>query len=435
MSTANLEPEESGSRNLPPPAQSSSSSASNRASMDRDRWSSAEEEKKRLFEEARRRAATTQMGGGGNLTSMGLEPPPAYSAPQGSTVAQGAFLQAQEAKEREKPLIEAEKRRSAQLKLDQGRFSPVPTTAAIPVREKHTSTGSGVEASPVSDLGHVSRSGAASPALNRGSNGALPDYTQGSVGSSASRSGHDAPAVTLSEKEQMRRFYEARARVAETQGNAVAGSSSAVPQSAGSSSGHTDLTEDPASFSTSRKYMTAQEEKDLMRKRYEEATRATAAFQTMPPAPSSPSGPRSRYSHPHSYDSQSSGPSSAGSGLLAQHPSAEQEKELMRRRYEEATQQANATQGALASGSGGGSSSQYVEVGGSSGRQDKGKAANSPALEDAPPLPPRPPAEYQQLLSPVLETQPMMAPQMIYPGYYPYGMMMQSGGPARFGYG
>jgi hypothetical protein len=464
-----VEPELAGPfpSQVPPPQQARAGSSSRRLSVDdsrRERWSSAEDEKKRLFEEARRKAAATQMSSGANLASMGLEPPPAYSAPEASSVAQEAYQAAQEAKERDVPLLEAEKMRSEIRKTEEDRYTPVPSPSPGINRLRPISLDA------ASSQGHLSvetaqetRSGATSTRDSQELRGTeLPDYSQSGVGSGTGKSPARPPVTALTEKEQMRRFYEAQARVAVTQGIGVVGGSSGGRQYTSAAPLESPLTEwSREGSATSSTYQKPyQEERDVMRKRYEEATQAAAVSQPAPPSTPPPSGRRPRSLEQGDYDQEpqagEAGGSATSATLLKQYPTAEEEKEMMRRRYEQATRAAAVTQGALAQASGSSSSpyrSPSPEV---SVRQGKGKqVASSPekSADKAPPLPPRPPAEYQQLLSPVSEAPPQlplpgqlqapqlqplsplspMQPQMIYPGYFMYGMMPQ-GGPARYGY-
>lgn len=143
------------------------------------------------------------------------------------------------------------------------------------------------------------------------------------------------PAAYMSaaeEKEAMRRRYEdATTRVTRATGVPLATSPSPPPSNVGSGSAQQPQPQSPA-----QPYLSAAEEKELMRKRYEEATnkvaRATAS---------------DRAQSPEAQQQQSSVP--------AAYMSAAEEKEMMRRRYEEATNRVASATGSPAAAVAGGS--------------------------------------------------------------------------------
>lgn len=433
------------------------------------RWSSSEEEKKRLFEEAKRKAAQTQLQTGVDVASQGLEPPPAYFGPTPGTVARDAFFSASEQKERETTLVDAEKRRLQAISA-----APASQPADIAVQQGNgvrTADSKGMGAavggrvedlrSGPTEMGQT-RSRPGSPASGRRE---LPDYPQSSIGSQASRASYAGP---LSEKEQMRRFYEARERVEERKGPGIydmapalgqgsgSGSGSGVGSGSGSGSMGSPAREPLTQTVSARKaYPTSEEEKDAMRRRYQEAEKATVIHQLhngpkTPPTPSSTDRPRSLHL-PSFRDmaAPSREGSSSSSGLLAAYPTADEEKERMRRRYQEATEVSMSRNGAAMYSPDRASAHDSAYDVPADGR-GKGKAvassSDAPAAvvpHEAPPLPPRPPSEYQQLLSPTMAPLPpvgmgigMPPGAIMYPaGYYGYGMMSPTGTHMMYGYG
>lgn len=185
-------------------------------------------------------------------------------------------------------------------------------------------------------------------------------------------SGRNSPPVisqqfmsAADEKDMMRRRYEeARARVAsDSPGGSVAGSSSMM---GGGPSGPSQTS--PQS-SVPVAYMTAAQEKDMMRKRFEEATSAVnrAAGSSAAPSGSGFSGP--------SRSESGSGPSQTSSLTMPKaYMSAADEKDMMRHRYEEAT-------GAVTRAAGGSSDGRSVS---GSGPRPAGSPSNvSPSTPTA----------------------------------------------------
>lgn len=125
----------------------------------------------------------------------------------------------------------------------------------------------------------------------------------------------------LDEKEQKRRYHEARDRVASGGGS-------------GSSGVHgleqTTRQQKSAQSSTPAAYLSAEQEKELMRQRYENATRAVA--QGLGPGTAIEAG----------QEPMAGGSSTRETPLAQEYMSADQEKAMMRKRFEAATQAVNA---------------------------------------------------------------------------------------------
>jgi len=128
------------------------------------------------------------------------------------------------------------------------------------------------------------------------------------------------------EKELMRKRYEdATKNVARTQGPSTPG------PSVQSNSGPSGSSKPPAPA-----FLSAEQEKDMMRKRYEEATTNVARAQG--------GGPSTAASAASTPPPPIDGPSGSGGAQSAQkYLSAEQEKDLMKKRYEEATNRVSRT--------------------------------------------------------------------------------------------
>ena len=246
----------------------------------------------------------------------------------------------------------------------------------------------------------------------------------------------------LSDKEAMRRFYEAQDRMSQAQ----AGSSSRMPdQAEGSSSASHAGSSKPAPFDPSPRFMSASEEKDTMKRRYEQATRQVSNHHQ---SKRSDSG-WSESGHGHG-SSNSATPTRAefgaaeisGSGSSQGHSrwaSATEEKDIMRRRYEEAVNAMG--QSSLAEGSG------SATRAGSSSQHEQSYASASDNLHAPPPIPARPNDEYKTLLSPDLSPGmpgmpggspymyggPMMGPPFGMPMIPPFGAPMSPTMGSMFG--
>lgn len=213
------------------------------------------------------------------------------------------------------------------------------------------------------------------------------------------------------EKEQMRKRYEAA--------TAAVGSPS-IPNGSGSVGGHSKQGS-ASSIPPVKGYMSAAEEKEQMRKRFEDATAAVNRQSSQPVSPQIGSG--------------------SGSGSGSSHPapymSAAEEKEQMRKRFENATAAVNrqssqpvSPQIGSGSASGSGSVSSQPPAAYMSAAEEKEqmrkrfdsaqaavtgqkppvqsqRTLSTPIDPDAPPppLPTRPPVEYITLLSPVNESE------------------------------
>ena len=223
------------------------------------------------------------------------------------------------------------------------------------------------------------------------------------------------------EKDQMRKRYEAA--------TAAVGGSPIIPNGNGSVGGHSK--HGSASSIPSKQYMSAAEEKEQMRKRFEDATAAVNRQSSQPPAAPARSGATG----------SGSGSGSGSAQAPASYMSAAEEKEQMRKRFEDATAAVNRQSSqpssprinGSGSGSGSGGSSQ-APAGFMSAAEEKGQmrkrfesaqaavGSNNPPPQRAPqttrtlstpidpdapppPLPTRPPVEYITLLSPVNESE------------------------------
>lgn len=226
----------------------------------------------------------------------------------------------------------------------------------------------------------------------------------------------NAEGSGLSEKEQMRRYYEARDRVQ---------AASDSPKASGS--GSTSVP--PAAYSS------ADNEKETMRKRYEAATSQIELNSPIPPTSIPTFSPTRTISTPPPSMTSTLPPpvsESSGSGTTPAYPSATDEKERMRKLYEEANQRVRARASlSPPPQSPGPSSSSTVPL---SPPVDQptpfnpcpdrsglvqtpftppapdslagSRLARNDAEEVPPPLPSRPPADYINLLSPVSDIPP-----------------------------
>ena len=206
----------------------------------------------------------------------------------------------------------------------------------------------------------ASTQGAGSSSTNGSSSSAPPPAVEPAVaGWSASTSQSKAYLSAAEEKEQMRKRYEvATSRVASIQGsgpsnttpslssaNATAGTSAAPSDSpppfdsseAGPSTGVQGAAQPQA-------YLSAAEEKDQMRKRYQEATSRVSKPQDVSNTSSLGSPIMSGSSTTGARDmddnvSANAGPSETPTtnGSLRSYPTAEEEKDQMRKRYQNAT--------------------------------------------------------------------------------------------------
>lgn len=257
----------------------------------------------------------------------------------------------------------------------------------------------------------------------------------------------------------MRRYYEAQSRVSQTAAGPSSSTNvpSASPPTDGSGSRSSAqfvsasnqppmpqsprrapaTTSDSSSHSPHRGsgaiggLMSAEQEKEMMRRRYDDAQRAVNMKTVLGSI-----GHQSEEDHTDRGTIESDFASSSNhAGSSRQHqrssaapeafPSADEEKEMMRQRYEDAVRaMENARLGGYPTDSMGSSTSRngYDRSETPILREGKGKAVaitNPEPSQMAPPvLPPRPPGEYRELLTPVIQPPvPMGIPPMFYADY------------------
>jgi hypothetical protein len=167
----------------------------------------------------------------------------------------------------------------------------------------------------------------------------------------ASFSPAPAPTPVLSEKEQMRRYYEARERVEQSQQGIASGSGSAPSGSAASAGPVASGSGSGFASGGSQAYPSATDEKDAMRRRYEDATtRVSRGGTASPPIMDSPTTyfPPSTSTQPPPFSpSTTTGSSNRAPIPTSSYPSATDEKERMRRLYEDANQRASRARASL----------------------------------------------------------------------------------------
>lgn len=450
-----------------------SPSAPSRQSQPPSAWPSSEHEKMRLYNEARDRAATAQQSNGASLDALGFEPPSfappdyaaseaSHTAPSSPSVAQHARLAASEY---------PQSKLAAQVTSafnESGDGSSSSTNPPVkPIDEAYLSVEQEKELqrkryeAATRRIASGSSSNAQEPPFKPSSvpvddplpyeaiySGPSVPTQNAAAGSSSSNTAPVAAAVSgLTEKAQMRRYYEARDRVAATGQN---GPSASPPQS---SFDHNPAGPSGVIASSSSSPLVGQSrsasgsgplsEKEQMRRYYEAQERVNKAGMSPqngdtpervapPPVESTPS-PSRNLPRP---SKSSSGPSGMTSGLS--------EKEQMRRYYEAQEKVARAANGDVGEGSSSvavqnastaSSSTAYPSAAeekemmkkrlenaqaaverkrvpeGGLGIQDTPKPPRSslPADGPPPPLPSKPPKEYINLLSPTHETGPSAA--------------------------
>lgn len=492
-------------------------------SVNQTRWNAAEAEKQRLYAEARRNAALTQLSGGADLEPIGMadhgdvphEPPPEYSPRQSgfpqvvvdppvdsAPASESSYPQektglVQEASGESRTDQDRAVEQPLATPLDEipGTLSRVSPTSSAKALTQGAFVGLGINGDGLA-AAQSQANNDAEPSSSRQLPRPLTDKEQmkryyeaqeriaqaqtestafgedtGDVPPPAAGSSR-SPMQPLSDKEAMRRFYEAqdqsaRARAqsasfgedrndnspaagpsgssgqplsdkeamrrfyaAQDQMNpAQAGSSSqAIDQGQGSSSGGVGSVKFASSDSGPR-FMTATEEKDMMKRRYERATRQVSDHHQARQGDSS----WSESGHGHGLGQAGSSnvmPTGAefgnaengGSGSSQGHSrwaSATDEKDTMRRRYEDAVNAMGQT--SMAEGS---SSASYAD----SHKQPERSHPNSGSSSShaPPPIPARPNDEYKALLSPDMPGMPGGSPYM-YGGPMmspPFGMPM-----------
>ncbi|KAJ9093120.1 hypothetical protein QFC19_008463 [Naganishia cerealis] len=299
------------------------------------RWAAAESEKQRLYVEARRRAALTQLAGGGELASMGLDEPPAEEPPSYSP---------------RDPVIPQENNAPASITVT----SPTAQNPSIPPGEPYTST------LQLRTSGHLITSPDPSNGVGLGIRNAQ-NFSRGDASRAGSSQSHHSTSVN--EKERMRMFFEQRDR----QDISSRPSASNLSHTSASSS---VMAAPPSTAEGARSgdFLSAENEKDIMRRRYEAAARAVShantgsvssrgSFQDHSPKRSPTS---STFDHSRSQSSHVAYQTTENDNQLRNeldqvtkataslhvdieptqsytyHPSTEEEKNMMRRRYEEA---------------------------------------------------------------------------------------------------
>ncbi|KAL1409986.1 hypothetical protein Q8F55_003986 [Vanrija albida] len=379
-------------------------------------WLSASNEKQRLYEEARGRAASAQQSHGATLSEIGLEgagAPPGYAEPSRTTspsvsvdssaatssapppvpppalslrspaTMKPEYLSAAQEKELQRQRFEAASGRVGGGSFGNAGSSSAPAQNGTPQRAASplaaSSTQQADEPIPYDDIFGSSSAGP--------SQGARPPVP--------------APYKSAAEeKDEMRARYEqAQQRVAHTQGAASPQQSSpaasnnghAAGSSPGPSNGHP-----PAAF------MSAVDEKEMMRRRYEDATNRVAgagrptSIAADPRANGSPGPSSTSIAAAAAAVAASIAAVSTPPPMAPAYLSAAEEKEMMRRRFEDA-------QSAVARTQGGGSAR------GSSGPS----AAAAPPAWTAPP-PASPPAAWS---SPPPASPPTASPPVLSPAF------------------
>jgi hypothetical protein len=409
----------------------------NRMNSDAGRWSAAEAEKQRLYVDARRNAALTQLSGGADLVPMGLagevplEPPPQYSpreqtkaaivvAPPSTVSSDQEESQLDNSAENDQPeddgsspngsVPPVENRSTLEVPSTSRTKSPLPTPLESPSERVPSPVGLGIHVAgppspgpssvrqtikPLSDKEQMKRYYEAQERIEQNqvaSGSSSQDHAQSSRQGGSTRQ----TIQPLSDKEQMRRFYEAQDRMNEAKGRAGSqGHDEAEYEGSGRQQNATP------SSSMEPRFMTANEEKNMMKKRYEQATRQVSDHHYI----HSDHGEGSSSSDVTPTRSTFSIPHASGSGSSHDHGrymSAEEEKDQMKRRYEDAVQ-AMATTGMGSAGPSGSQQSltngSMSQRGSSHDRMDNGAAP--------PPIPTRPNDEYKNLLSPGIHQSPM----------------------------
>lgn len=272
------------------------------AASDQARWAAAESEKQRLYIEARRRAALTQLAGGGELARMGLEETPQEEPPSYSP--RDPASQRQQSANSTSILVTSPSSPRAPVLQGQAYSTVTPPLAF----------GNSIAPSDTSAVGLGIRSTADTERPGPGTGEA--QYLS---------------STSAEEKERMRLFFEQQEQMQNI-------SSRPSASSLGHTSGNSSCIAAPpttAHGTRSSEFLSAETEKDIMRKRYEAATRAVSAGHR-----DGDSSPRSSYQNDSPRQSSiSSSHDYSRSGHYA-YQNAHQEDEQMPERYEET---ANAT--------------------------------------------------------------------------------------------
>lgn len=268
------------------------------SAADQSRWVAAESEKQRLYVDARRRAALTQLAGGGELASMGLnelpqEEPPSYSPRDPASAHQQSTSSAS---------VVVTSPTTDRLSASRG---SVFSTAPPPMTSEHAEGIRQIE-------------------QDRAFYDSQPAFNSNALGFRGAQS-HDFLVSSTDEKERMRMLFEQRDQ---QQGISSRHSASSLGHTSGNSS---CMAAPPttAHGTRSAEFISAETEKDIMRKRYEAATRAVSGGHA-----GSASSRSSFQDHSPRESSMSSHDHSQSDHFAYQ--TAQQEKDQMRNRYEEA---------------------------------------------------------------------------------------------------
>lgn len=308
------------------------------SAADQSRWAAAESEKQRLYVDARRRAALTQLAGGGELASMGLdelpqEEPPSYSprdpaSEHQQSTSSASVVVTSPTTDRFSgsrgsvfsttlpPLTSEHAERNTQLEQDQAIYNPQPTFNSDALGFRGTQSHDFLESSTDEKerMRMLFEQRDRQQGISSRPSASSLGHTSGNSSCMAAppttahgtRSAEFISAET--EKDIMRRRYEA-ATLAVSDGHAGSTSSRSSYQDHSPRQSSISSSHD-LSQSSHFAYLTAQQEKDHMRNRYEEAVQATSSMRIE--------------SEP--WQSSSS----------ARYASADEEKSVMRQRYEEA---------------------------------------------------------------------------------------------------
>ena len=425
------------------------------------RWDPSEMEKQRLYTEARRNAALTQLSGGADLEPMGMsndvphEPPPEYS-PQ--TAAQPKFVV--------DPPSDYPKEKVG--------FNPEPSSASSPVvlapatelsatiapispvtpgktagndfasrmernesimpespwtANADSSTRPRQSIQPLSDKEQMKRYYEAQAHIAQ--NAAPPELVEPArappaVAIKPTRSSHQP----ISDKEAMRRFYEAQDQMAQAEALHQAGSSSQMRNYENDRTPGASRSS-PAPLDIAPRFMSATEEKDTMKRRYEQATRQVSEHHTRRDDSDNGHAASSDVTPARAEFGHTSALGSGSSHGHSQWPTAEDEKVAMKRRYDDAVKAMGQT--SMNPGSPGPLEASPKEAGpaGMSRWQDGAEELPHSRVNDfttpPPPLPARPNEEYKKLLSPdLMQGMPLMP--MASPYLYGNPMMNSSFG-------
>ncbi|KAK4689338.1 hypothetical protein P7C73_g757, partial [Tremellales sp. Uapishka_1] len=306
-----------------PPVDKSRPPLQNRTSLPPPSWQSAEQEKTKLYDQARSRAAAIQHASGASLDRIGMlddiptSAPPEYAPPQ--------------------PERPAEYTAPEVFPNGGATSSRSGITTPPPVGYFETS-----KSSPLRNISQPSSPLVPEEQRSRPRSISPSKLASGSGSGSRGPKGPLLAAGAIDEKEQMRRFFEAQQRVARANGgggsgSSASGSGSTVPRPVSPPPLPQNALAKPPfsptpSYSkapipqTPKAFLSAADEKEAMKRRYEEATSKVARRSI------SVSGPASALE-----SGSGSMPTAASSPPPAPYDSAAADQELMGKRYEKAT--------------------------------------------------------------------------------------------------